>query len=270
MPRNRSFWRHAVVIGALHLVLLIALVKSSGHKQKPLATTVLWMNQNAIAPSNVPSLAAATLPELPDPTPAPPVKEEDPPREQTPPPPAESATAVPRPTPVPSVASTPSPTIKPRPEKKPAKANKPTVKPTPAKKEKPKKTTHPSAKSSVKTVTTSKPSPAGGSKSGGRGGSGVAKEFEWYGNMLHDRFFSAWVQPKSVLVTGATMSALVRLRIEPDGRVSEFALVRPSGNVVVDESVASVAKRVPRVDPLPKGLADGAYEVQINFELNPQ
>jgi TonB family protein len=67
------------------------------------------------------------------------------------------------------------------------------------------------------------------------------------------------------------MSALVRIRIERDGRISKFTLVRPSGNVVVDESVAAVAKRVTQVDPLPAGLAGGAYyEVNINFELNPE
>ena len=66
------------------------------------------------------------------------------------------------------------------------------------------------------------------------------------------------------------MSALVRIRIEKDGRVSNFTIVRPSGNVVVDESVAAVAKRVTQVDPLPKGLGGAYYEVNINFELNPE
>jgi hypothetical protein len=45
--------------------------------------------------------------------------------------------------------------------------------------------------------------------------------------------------------------------------------VKPSGNVVVDESVAAIAQRVRQVDPLPEGLAKGAYyEVKIDFELN--
>jgi TonB family protein len=67
------------------------------------------------------------------------------------------------------------------------------------------------------------------------------------------------------------MSALVRIRIEKDGRISKFTIARPSGNVVVDESVAALAGRVTQVDPLPKGLVSGAfYEVNINFELNPE
>ena len=89
--------------------------------------------------------------------------------------------------------------------------------------------------------------------------------------MLHDRFYSEWIQPTTSVAVGAKISALVRIRIERDGRISKFTLVRPSGNVVVDESVAAVAKRVTLVDPLPKGLVGGAYyEVNINFELNPE
>ncbi len=87
--------------------------------------------------------------------------------------------------------------------------------------------------------------------------------------MLHDRFFGEWVQPKTALASGANMSALVQLRIEKDGRVSDFTIVRSSGNVVVDESVAAVAARVTRVDPPPAALAiDGHYDVRVNFELN--
>ncbi len=85
--------------------------------------------------------------------------------------------------------------------------------------------------------------------------------------MLHDRFFSQWVQPTSVVHSGTRMSTLVKLRIERDGRVSGFTIIRSSGNVVVDESVAVVAKRVTHVEPLPAGLGGAFYEVNINFEL---
>lgn len=112
-----------------------------------------------------------------------------------------------------------------------------------------------------------------GEKSGstGPGGSVRASELSWYGKMLHDRFYSEWIQPTTSVAIGAKMSAMVRIRIETDGRISKFTLVRPSGNVVVDESVAEVAKRVTQVDPLPKGLSGGSfYEVNINFELSPE
>ena len=65
------------------------------------------------------------------------------------------------------------------------------------------------------------------------------------------------------------MSTIVRIRIEKDGRVSKFAVVKPSGNVVVNESVAAIAQRVTQVDPLPEGLTTKSYyEVNIDFELN--
>lgn len=87
--------------------------------------------------------------------------------------------------------------------------------------------------------------------------------------MLHDRLHGEWVQPKTAAATGTKMSTLVQLRIEKDGRVSDFNIVRSSGNIVVDESVTAVAKRVTRVDPPPAALATaGHYDVRINFELN--
>ena len=87
--------------------------------------------------------------------------------------------------------------------------------------------------------------------------------------MLHDRFYSEWVQPTAVATAGAKNSVLVKLRIEKDGRVSSFEVVRPSGNPDLDESVKMLANRVGRVEPLPDGLGKGDhYDVKINFELN--
>ncbi|PYJ76122.1 MAG: hypothetical protein DME77_07015, partial [Verrucomicrobia bacterium] len=106
-------------------------------------------------------------------------------------------------------------------------------------------------------------------KGGHAGGGSSASEFGWYGNMLHDRFYSAWSQPTTNIVSGAKISTLVKVRIEKDGRVSSFEIVKPSENIVVNESVAAIAKRVTQVDPLPTGLGDGDhYDVKINFELN--
>ena len=46
-------------------------------------------------------------------------------------------------------------------------------------------------------------------------------------------------------------------------------IIKPSENVVVNESVAAVAKRVTEVDAPPAGLGNGNhYDVKINFELN--
>ena len=89
------------------------------------------------------------------------------------------------------------------------------------------------------------------------------------GNMLHDRFYSAWIQPTAKIPSGTKISTLVSVRIEKDGRVSKFEIAKPSGNATVNESVAAVAKQISQVDPPPTGLIKGDhYDVKINFELN--
>jgi periplasmic protein TonB len=106
-------------------------------------------------------------------------------------------------------------------------------------------------------------------KVGSAGGGSSASEFGWYGNMLHDRFYSAWIQPTANVPSGAKISTLVNVRIEKDGRVSRFEIAKPSGNATVNESVAAVAKQISQVDPPPTGLIKGDhYDVKINFELN--
>jgi TonB family protein len=111
----------------------------------------------------------------------------------------------------------------------------------------------------------------GNSSSGGGkiGGAGPQSQFGWYGSMLHDRFYSEWAQPTAVASSGEKFSVLVKLRIQKDGRVTNFEIVKPSGNTTIDQSVAAVANRVTEVDPLPAGLGNGDhYDVKINFELS--
>ena len=123
----------------------------------------------------------------------------------------------------------------------------------------------------VKKAIATQPGKGTGTSSGAgghAGGAGGESQFGWYGSMLHDRFYSEWVQPTTIATT-AKISALVKIRIEKDGRVSSFDIIRPSENAVVDESVRAVAKRVTQVEPLPAGLGSGEhYDVKINFELN--
>ena len=102
-----------------------------------------------------------------------------------------------------------------------------------------------------------------------KAGASSASEFGWYGNMLHDRFYSAWIQPTTNVPSGAKISTLVNVRIEKDGRVSKFEIAKPSENATVNESVAAVAKQISHVDSPPTGLIKGDhYDVKINFELN--
>ena len=79
----------------------------------------------------------------------------------------------------------------------------------------------------------------------------------------------ACTQPTTTDASGAKISTLVKIRIEKDGRVSKFEIIKLSENVVVNESVAAIAKRVTEVDASPAGLIKGDhYDVKINFELN--
>jgi TonB family protein len=118
-----------------------------------------------------------------------------------------------------------------------------------------------------------KASPAGngdGARGAGSGKSDAAT-VAYYGNMLHDRFYRAWQQPQTVVASGVKLSAVARIRIEEDGRVSNFKIVRPAGNVLVDESVAAAGEKVTQVDALPAGIGNGGhYDVNVSFELNPK
>jgi TonB family protein len=99
-------------------------------------------------------------------------------------------------------------------------------------------------------------------------GGGSESQFGWYGSMLHDRFYSEWAQPTRV-ASREKSSVLVKIRIEKDGRVSNFEIVRPSGDAELDQSVAAVAQRVTQVEALPEGLGTADhYDVKISFELN--
>jgi len=165
----------------------------------------------------------------------------------------------------------PSPTAKPTPEKKESEqgdseAEKNEIAKALAAKD---DSTAKESKESPATQTGSGKGTAPGNGSGRAGGAGPESQFGWYGSMLHDRFYSEWVQPTTLATAGSKNSVLVKLRIEKDGRVSSFEIVRPSGSSDLDESVKALANRVSRVEPLPDGLGKGDhYDVKINFELN--
>jgi TonB family protein len=189
--------------------------------------------------------------------------------------PTATATPLPKPSATPAVRAktTPKPIPKPTPRKKLlAKASsKPAEKP----KSSPTRANAKSEKKDKIVLTKKDSAPHSGSmqsgstgKDGSAGGSS-ASEFGWYGNMLHDRFYSAWIQPTTNVPSGSKISTLVNVRIEKDGRVSKFEIAKPSGNATVNESVAAVAKQISQVDSPPTGLIKGDhYEVKINFELN--
>jgi len=190
-------------------------------------------------------------------------------------------------TPKPTATATPVPKPTATPAQKPRAAPKPTPKPArraiavqagPKSSARPKPT---AAKTNAKlekkeTLVLAKKNSAsqtGSGQNGSTGKSGAsgssASEFGWYGNMLHDRFYAAWIQPTMKVPSGAKISTLVNVRIQKDGRVSKFEIAKASENPTVNESVAAVAKQVSHVDPPPTGLIKGDhYDVKINFELN--
>lgn len=199
----------------------------------------------------------------------------------------------PKPSPTAKTKTTPKPTPKATPKPSPKKlvVAKASLKPSPIVKPTPEKTESEDAdvetekkdiakslvakneekesKKSPATQTGSGKGPAPGMGAGRARGAGSESQFGWYGSMLHDRFYSEWVQPTTVATAGAKNSVTVKLRIEKDGRVSSFEVVRPSGNSDLDESVKALANRVSRVEPLPDGLGKADhYDVKINFELN--
>ena len=264
------FWRNVILIGLAHAALVAGLVRWGGMLGKPPSTSVVWM----AATTGVSGAALAQTPSPPPeqeeaPTPDPSAEEKPAPAVTSVPSEVPLPTATPAPLPRPTPTATAKPKVTPTP--KPKKAISPTPKPkkktspaptaTPAKKKSPEKKTATVAVNPVKTG-------ASGSSTTGSGATD-AGQFNRYGKMLHDRFFGAWAQPTTAAAMGGQMAALVQVRIEKDGRVSDFRIVRSSGNVVVDESIAAVGQRVTKVDALPAGLAgDGHYDVRIKFELD--
>jgi TonB family protein len=288
MSKDARFWRNVVVIGLAHVLVLVGLVRwSLATNRSPNTQSIVWITGRTEDDGAASPHPAMGSPPPPEPSPLKPdeMEEEKPFLAAT-----KSEIELPTPKPTPTTTPTPKPTATPKPT--PKRIPEPTPKPSPKKTVLTKALPKPSPKSDgkkkeadteTKKKTIAKIAPAqntsssqsstekkGSAGKGEHAGGGNSdSEFGWYGNMLHDRFYSAWVQPTTNVPSGASFSILVKIRIEKDGRVSNFEIIKPSENVVVNESVASIAKRVTQVDPLPAGLGSGDhYDVKINFELN--
>src|SRR6266487_2239182 len=283
MSKKPRFWRNVTLIARAHVALIAGLIRwSLAARSAPDAESLVWLSAGDLelgrSDNSVASSSKISIPSV-ESEPSKPDEEEkgQPPLTQ-----AKSEIELPKATAKPK--ATPKPTPKPTPKSTPrktvlAKASKLSAHP----KSSPPKSTGEQAdasnekKKSAKAVSANtKPSSDSGSgktgsagKGGSAGGGSNPSEFGWYGNMLHDRFYSAWIQPTTTVASGAKISTLVKVRIEKDGRVSSFEIIKPSENNVVNESVAAIAKRVTQVDPPPAGLGNADhYDVNINFELN--
>ena len=286
MPRDGRFWRNIVLIALAHIALVAGLIRWNLAARASNPDSIVWLGA-AGEPETEASPPAERVTPLVSPKPQNDDKtEEEKPMVTT----AKSEIELPSPTPKPTAAATPRPkptaTAVPKPKATPKPIPKPTPKkillakapskPSPKEKSNSTKSDEKSVKNEKSpTAKTASASQNGSGKTGstGKGGSAgggsSALEFGWYGNMLHDRFYSAWIQPTTSVPSGSKISTLVKVRIEKDGRVSKFEIIKASANVVVNESVATIAKRVTEVDAPPTGLIKGDhYDVKINFELN--
>jgi TonB family protein len=285
-PSGR-FWVNVVLIALAHVALIAGLFRwSVAAKASSNPESIVWLGgagdlsadesekQESPSPKQPPAATESSEPEQDEGATEKPVVTT-----------AKSEIELPTATPKPTATATPA-----KPNATPAVRAKTTPKPTPRKtlvaKASPKPATKPKpspAKANAKSekkdkITLAKKDSAsqtGGVQGGSTGkaasdsGGSSESEFGWYGNMLHDRFYSAWIQPTTNVPSGAKISTLVNVRIEKDGRVSKFEIAKPSENAIVNESVAAVAKQISQVDPPPTGLIKGAhYDVKINFELN--
>ena len=275
MAKTGRFWRNVVLIALAHVALIAGLIRwSLAARASSNPESIVWLGPGGLAAGESESEPSSPpKPEAPKPS------NEDEEHEKKPAvTTAKSEIELPSPTPkpTPTAASTPKPaaTATPKPKATPKPIPKPTPKKTLVVKASPKpspKVKPSSAKANEKSEKHEKSAQTSPDRSGQSAVSGgsSASEFGWYGNMLHDRFYSAWIQPTTHVPTGARISTLVKVRIEKDGRVSKFEIIKPSENAVVNESVAAVAKQVTEVDSPPAGLLKGDhYDVKINFELN--
>jgi len=288
---SRRFWRNVVLIALAHVAVIAGLIRwSVAARASSNPESIVWLGGAGDLSAGESEKQESPSPKQPslDTESSGPEQDEtanEKPVVTTAKSEIELSSASPKPTATTTLAK-PSVTPALRAKTTPRPIPKPTPKKTVVAKASPKPATKPkssSAKASAKSekkdkITLAKKDSTSRSGSGQRGSTGQAgsasggssaSEFGWYGNMLHDRFHSAWIQPTTNIPSGAKISTLVNVRIEKDGRVSKFEIAKPSENATVNESVAAVAKQVSQVDPPPSGLIKGDhYDVKINFELN--
>src|SRR5438874_4552686 len=294
MSTSPRFWRNVTLIALAHVALIAGLIRwSVAARSAPDAESLVWLSagdlESGRSDNNVASSSKVSMPSVESEPLKPDEEEKEQPRLTQ----AKSEIELPKPTPMetpgPKATAKPKATTKPTPKPTPRSTPKKTVLAKATKSSARPKSSSPKSmgdqtdssnqkKKSAKTASAKTKSPSdngagktdSAGKGGGHEGGGTsASEFGWYGNMLHDRFYSAWIQPTTTVSSGTKISTLVKVRIEKDGHVSKFEIIKPSENVVVNESVATIAKRVTQVDPPPAGLGNGDhYDVNINFELN--
>jgi TonB family protein len=211
--------------------------------------------------------------------------------------PTPAAKPSPKPTPKPAPKPTPKPSPSPARSPTPKSSPKPEVSSKEKEKDKPRTDASPTPKTSpAKSESKEKPGPSAsdaqqaqeneskgkrthdqisGGPSSWRSGSGSERDngeaagagdsaLSAYVGILTNRFQAAWNQPTSEMALGKTLEVTVKLKVEPDGTVTEFDIVEGSGNTVVDDSVREAGKKIARLPPPPNGQA---FSAPVHFEL---
>src|SRR6266571_5019984 len=184
MAKSGRFWRNVTLIALAHVVLIAGLIRWSLAARASNPESIVWLG----ATQDLAARESESEPSLPPKPEAPKPSNEDEEHEKKP----AVLTAK-------SEIELPSPIPKPTPKKAPvAKAS-----PKPSPKAKPG-----SAKANEKSEKNEKSAHrrSGGLQSAVAEAGSSASEFGWYGNMLHDRFYSAWIQPTTHVPTGAKIS----------------------------------------------------------------
>jgi len=85
---------------------------------------------------------------------------------------------------------------------------------------------------------------------------------------MHNRFYEAWVQPRSVPAPRGKISVPVDVQIDRSGSVRRFHIAKPSGYASVDQSIGDVGRRVTKVAPPPVASSRDRFDLRIFFELD--
>ena len=238
------FWVNVVLIALAHVALITGLIRWSVAARVPSnPESIVWLGGAGDVSADESEKEESPLPpkQPPAATESRQTEKVEVPDEKPVVTTAQSEIELPSATPKPTATATPAPKPSATAALKAKTTPKPTAKPTPKKtllaKASPKPATKPKpspAKANAKSekkdkITLAKKDSASQSakaqgestdKTGNAGGGSSASEFGWYGNMLHDRFYSAWIQPTTNVPSGTKISTLVNVRIEKDGRVS--------------------------------------------------
>jgi protein TonB len=289
-----DFRRNFMVVLAAHFLLVVVTwFAAKVFFNTPAPEPITWLDGGG-------ELGSAAAPEAVEPIPDPPAPE---PPAPPPPPPPEPVIVPETPSEIPIVARpTPTPTPRPKPKPTPAPVAKKT--PTPAPKKIAEKTPTPKTKPAQHVATAKLATPRPGAKvakpkitdsKAGATGSGTAKTTARTGSgdaanagtkggpgapggtdalllgyfkKIEARFHEEWQQPLTVVRSGRDVEAYVRLRALPDGTVESLKLVKPTGNLEVDQSIEGALLRVTKVERPPAALLkNGILDEMVAFIL---